>query len=131
MGYIKNKSRIASFYDIKSLQAGIANDRLHAILELIGPHQDKSILYIGCGKGHLLKHLTGQYKVGVDISIEALNVAKNYCDKTCVLNIDEDGLSIFPDESFDIIVMTKLLEHLFFPEFALKEAHRALKMGGS
>lgn len=104
--------------------------------------QNKSVLDIGCGRGELLLYALkrdAQKVVGIDYS----QSAKDYCDQ--ILNTLEaikrskvnaqvmDAKKLeFPDQSFDIVVMLDVVEHLhaWELEVALKEAHRVLKSDG-
>lgn len=88
-------------------------------------------LEVGCGDGAtagpwLQGH--GRAYVGVDISEPAVRRAKSHDLNVALVN---DAASLpFADESFDVVLLIEVLEHLFLPNEAVKEAHRVLKRGG-
>ncbi len=91
------------------------------------------VLDIGCGFGYFLKiceEIIGCETYGVDISKDAIDVAKKITKaKLYVLDVDH-GLSIFKDGYFDLVVMLDVIEHLKSPYSVLKEVYRVLKTGG-
>jgi SAM-dependent methyltransferase len=91
---------------------------------------DKKILDVGCGPGVTLKFLAKKNKIlGLDLVDEYLSMAKeNGYYKTIKCNV-EDGLS-FNSSTFDIVVCTDLIEHVFDTEFVGKEIYRVLKDDG-
>lgn len=87
-------------------------------------------LDIGCGTGMMLKELSEcRLNVGVDLSFQALL----HCKKRGLRNVTLADLRQpipFKSESFDIITMLDVLEHLDDDRFALKEVYRILKPKG-
>jgi len=87
------------------------------------------LLEVGFGNGATLARLKelGWNVSGVEFDPVAVELARN-------LGIDarlgslEDGA--YPDESFDAVVSSHLLEHLPDPHAHLKECHRILRSGG-
>jgi len=88
-------------------------------------------LDIGCGTGVFLKELqTAGWEVhGVDISEKAIAVAR---EKLGLKNVKVGTLEgvRYPDEFFDVINMSHLIEHLPDPLGTLKEVKRVLRFGG-
>ena len=89
--------------------------------ETIAPLEDlNSIIDIGCGEGFIINCLNRPDITGVDISKNALNIAKrknpecNFCTGSVY------DLS-FKKNSFDLVLATEVLEHLENPEKALQE----------
>lgn len=81
-------------------------DKIHKILETI-PDNVKTIIDIGCGNGVITNELGKRYDVtGVDRSVSALR----YVDTKKILSSSEK-INV-PDESFDIVFSSELLEHL-------------------
>jgi 2-polyprenyl-3-methyl-5-hydroxy-6-metoxy-1,4-benzoquinol methylase len=88
-----------------------------------------SILDIGCATGALIASLRdkGWRVTGVEISPSAV-YAKNE-RKLEVRNIPLEENN-FPDNSFDVILASHLIEHLNDPKIFLEETYRILKNGG-
>lgn len=88
------------------------------------------ILDLGCGDGNVTQlFLEKGEVVGVDISKEALKKAERRGIKTKLHDLNQLPLS-FGDKSFDVVILTDTLEHLFDPLGVLKEVSRILTIGG-
>jgi len=89
-----------------------------------------TVLDVGCGEGFALIKLKqakiGQTFEGIDYSDEALKLGKKLYPK---LNIKKGDIYHLPykDNTFDMLVCTEVLEHLTFPEKAVKELARVAK----
>ena len=86
------------------------------------------VLDVGCGDGTILYMLQKDYELepyGIDISINAVNKAKERGIKASVANLNEK--IPFPNNYFNVIFCTDVLEHLFSPENALQEIYRVSK----
>jgi 2-polyprenyl-3-methyl-5-hydroxy-6-metoxy-1,4-benzoquinol methylase len=92
--------------------------------------ESPSILDIGCATGALIASLRdkGWRVTGVEISPSAI-YAKNE-RKLDVRNIPLEENN-FPDNSFDVILASHLIEHLNEPKIFLEETYRILKNNGS
>jgi SAM-dependent methyltransferase len=88
-----------------------------------------SVLDIGCATGALLDFLRGRgWRVtGVEISPSAGYAQKERHLDVRNLPLEECG---FPDNSFDIVLASHLIEHLNAPRSFLTETYRVLKNGG-
>jgi ubiquinone/menaquinone biosynthesis C-methylase UbiE len=96
-----------------------------------------AFLDLGCGYGRIARHvhqLVGSY-TGVDFSTEMITKAKEFhkdCEKISFFNNNGKDLSIFPDNTFDIVYSCLLFQHLpketIFNYIA--EAGRVLKSNG-
>jgi SAM-dependent methyltransferase len=87
------------------------------------------VLDLGCRYGALTRHyLDGNEIVGVDIDREALKQAAELGIEPLWADAGEP-LPV-PDESFDVVVVGELLEHLPFPERTVAEVRRVLEPGG-
>jgi len=89
-----------------------------------------SILDIGCATGALLASLRdkGWRVTGVEISPSAVYAKKEH--KLDVRNVPLEENN-FPDNSFDVILASHLIEHLNEPKTFLEETYRILKDNGS
>lgn len=116
-------------------QAYIIDVSYRTIRSLAG-YPELRILDLSCGLGELLLRFhrdgctcTGtRYRVddyvvrGKDIDLPA--------DVQIVEDIDLDATLPFPDGSFDVVVMTEVLEHLANHLTVIREAGRVLRPGG-
>lgn len=89
------------------------------------------ILEVGCSKG-LFLHLAqreGFLVYGIDISEFAVKYVKD--NFNFPVKCSDLIQAKFPDNSFDIIVMIDVIEHLDDPKEVLCESYRILRSGGS
>ena len=89
------------------------------------------VLDLGCGDGSLLAHLQSLRNcTGYGIELDDANVLA--CMKRGVnviqLNLDE-GLSMFDDASFDVVLQIDTLQHLRNAEVMLRETARVGRTG--
>ncbi len=104
-------------------------DHLHAIADLVPP--GSRVLDLGCGRGELLAHLIEQrgcsgYGVEIDDTDLQACVARGV--DVIQLNL-EDGLAMFADRSFDVVLQLQTLQHLKNTETMLRETARVGRMG--
>lgn len=103
---------------------------LHSLLREVATPTD-ACLDVGCGDGRtsgpwLTQHATSY--LGLDVSETALAQAREL--GLHVQHIEDAGRLPVEDESFDVAVCLEVFEHLFEPEQAAREIHRALRPGG-
>ncbi|HEX4433732.1 MAG TPA: class I SAM-dependent methyltransferase [Acidimicrobiales bacterium] len=94
---------------------------------------NKSVLEVGCSTGYFTKILVerGCSVVGIEIDGDAARVAEKWADRVIVGNIDEGVVwDEVKDESFDVVVLGDVLEHLRDPLGSLRQAVRKLKPSG-
>ena len=89
------------------------------------------VLDLGCGDGALLAHLQAtRHCTGYGIEIDDANVLA--CVQRGVnviqLNLDE-GLALFDDASFDVVLQIDTLQHLRNAEVMLRETARVGRLG--
>ncbi|OGZ34763.1 MAG: hypothetical protein A2174_02355 [Candidatus Portnoybacteria bacterium RBG_13_41_18] len=114
------------YYKTKEVYYRMNRARKEAILSLLEKNGRGLILDVACATGELgetIKNVT-QYKVwGADISSNFLETAGKKLDRTFCFDISSD-FSSWPaeikTEKFDKIILSEILEHLFFPERLLK-----------
>jgi len=103
--------------------------REKAMIKLIKKYgEGDRYLDAGCGTGLILRHLP-KNSVGLDLNPRNLEKAKKYAPKARLLEGDIEAMS-FPDKSFSTVICSEVLEHLLYPQKAVKEIKRVLKPGG-
>jgi SAM-dependent methyltransferase len=87
------------------------------------------VLDVGCRFGALTReYLDGNRVVGVDIDRRALNEAVSLGIEPVWADAAEP--LPFENQSFDVVVLGELLEHLPLPHLTVAEARRVLRSGG-
>lgn len=102
---------------------------LETFLGRISLPKDSKILDVGCGTGETTKFLANFGKVwGVDISRKALD----FCREQGLERLEKSSATdlSFGDQSFDLVAMLDIVEHVEGDDRALREAHRVLDTGG-
>ena len=110
---------------------------LDLIEEQFFPFQGKRVLDIGCGKGGIIIScaLRGATEaIGIDIDEKELEIARRRASSYGLKNVQflkNKGEDLFfPDNSFDLVIATSVLEHVENPHKVLKEMVRVLSPGG-
>jgi len=87
------------------------------------------LLDVGCGSGSLLQIFAnaGWQVEGVDFDPAAVKNAKG---KGLQVRCGALGEQKYPDNHFDIITLSHLIEHVYDPLEQLRECHRILRPGG-
>ena len=140
---------VAGDYQYRALHAGHPMQRfwhrgkLVMVDWLIRPHlpAGSRLLEIGCGAGNLLLQATvaGSYPVALDLSMQALTFVRSRLEEVrsgteapngfvCTQAIGES--LPFPEDTFDCILLSEVIEHLAAPEISIQEAMRVLCPGG-
>ncbi len=89
------------------------------------------VLDLGCGDGALLAHLQatrGCTGYGIEISDANVLACVQRGVNVIQLNLDE-GLSLFGDQSFDVVLQIDTLQHLRNAETVLRETARVGRTG--
>ena len=117
--------------------------RLGYVLEQIAEHcgrrhgdlQSLRIADIGCGAGLMCEPLAsrGAQVVGVDAASKSIAAARLHADQSC-LSIDyrlgEPDAVLGDDETFDVLLLLEVVEHVDNLPAFVREASRHLKPGG-
>ena len=101
----------------------------HAIAQLV-PHGAR-VLDLGCGDGAMLAHLQqtrGCTGYGVEIDDANVLACVQRGVNVIQLNLDE-GLAMFADASFDVVLQLDTLQHLRNAEVMLRETVRVGRVG--
>jgi len=110
-------------YSLSSyLAKSIEKDGLHPKHRLMNYHQffldnideKDTILDIGCGNGALSLDLAKKAKkvIGIDINESNIHIAKNKYMKENIIYYCGDALYNLPDERYDVIILSNVLEHI-------------------
>lgn len=93
----------------------------------------KKILDVGCASGWFLNELSKKFPnakcFGIDPYKKAIIYGKKRYKKLTLVNADGHKIP-FPDESFDLVICTEVLEHVLDPKGVIKEIKRVLKHDG-
>jgi len=140
---------VAGDYQYRALHSGHPMQRfwhrgkLVMIDQLIRPHlrAGSRLLEVGCGAGNLLVQasVSGSYPVALDLSMQALTFVRSRLkeaqstpeapiDFACTQAIGES--LPFPDNTFECILLSEVIEHLAEPQISIREAVRVLCPGG-
>jgi len=103
--------------------------------------QDGLMLDVGCGEGRHIFGVMQNYPdikcIGLDMDKDSLNKAEEgyeYFESISNAGVDflkGSAYSLpFPNNSFDLVVCSEVLEHLHEYNDAVREIHRVLKPGG-
>ncbi len=100
------------------------------VIELVG--NDKKVLEIGCASGRISKRLAnnGCTVTGIEIDEDSSYEARKYCQD--VINADIETLEDlgYPDNYFDVILFSNVLEHLRSPLEVIKKLKKYLNKNG-
>lgn len=90
------------------------------------------VLDVGCASGYLARELKKKncVVVGIEINREMAAVARNYCDKVIVTDIEEVVELPIPEKEFDFIILSDVLEHLRRPDLVIIKLKRYLAPDG-
>ncbi len=106
-----------------------ASPDLLSIARLV-PHGAR-VLDLGCGTGELLAHLIRERACsGYGVELDDANVQACVARGVNVIQLNlEDGLSMFGDSSFDVVLQIDTLQHLRNAEVMLRETARVGRLG--
>lgn len=125
IGLIKNDDNFNYHYQYWDV---VSKWKTRCFLKLIPSYiKPKKIIELGCGYGLLLRELAKKFKsksvVGIDHSQITLKMAEKL--NPHILFIKNDACHVqVEDNSFDLVILSDIIEHINHPEILLKESQR-------
>ncbi|MCU0513915.1 MAG: class I SAM-dependent methyltransferase [Anaerolineae bacterium] len=108
--------------------------RVQTIFEWVNPTDDSTILDIPCGRGfylNMFRYVSGCRIIGAELDADVLRKAQQNIGH---LNIPLHRANLYhlpyPDNSFDAVILSEILEHVDDDVRGLREAFRVLRPGG-
>jgi SAM-dependent methyltransferase len=106
------------------------SNRFYAMLARRYGKRDGRLLEIGSGMGHLVGQLEDSFKTyGMDLNHWAVAQSKAVVDKSALQTASAEELP-FVDNTFDVVIIKHIVEHLPNPEKAIAEIGRVTAPGG-
>ena len=105
------------------------HDVMESIARLVPP--GSRVLDLGCGDGALIAHLQATRAcTGYGVEIDDAKVLACIKRGVSVLQLNlEDGLTMFEDDAFDVVLQIDTLQHLRNTETMLRETARVGRIG--
>jgi methionine biosynthesis protein MetW len=108
-------------------------DVLRGDLELITTlvPSGSRVLDLGCGDGALMAHLRDERACSVrGLELSHQGIAACLDQGLSVVEMDlDDGLAVYPDDSFDVVVLSQTIQVMKRPHLVLREMARVGRVG--
>ncbi|POA36575.1 class I SAM-dependent methyltransferase [Pseudomonas sp. GW456-12-1-14-TSB6] len=139
--WLDYRARFAEVYDNSNYESPLQSFVMRASHKLTeSPYNEKvkfeRVLEVGAGTGeHLafVQHDFDEY-VLTDMDAKTLSVAAQKAsarhEGRLTFSVQQGGSIDAEDNSYDRLIATHVLEHIYYPHLALKEWRRVLKPGG-
>jgi len=93
--------------------------------------RNKKILEVGCGIGGIISSFDSKTAVGLDLDKKLVAKAKKFARSTQTIFVCADAERLpLKDESFDLVLLLDVVEHVTNPETVISECFRVLRRGG-
>lgn len=105
-------------------------DKVAAVIDSCPDRESfKTLLDIGAGPGHLIGLLEERFGFTSKAVDYTDKLMKRPGQEVDIVDLNKEGLP-YPDNSFDVVTLTEVIEHLEFNREVLREIHRVTKPGG-
>ncbi|HSJ87355.1 MAG TPA: methyltransferase domain-containing protein [Anaerolineales bacterium] len=107
------------------------SNRFHAILARRYGKRGARLLEIGSGMGHLVGQLENSFETyGMDLNHWAVKQSRSVIKTTQLQTASAQELP-FRDDSFNVVIIKHIVEHLPDPQKAIQEIGRVIEPGGT
>jgi SAM-dependent methyltransferase len=109
--------------------------RVRTIFEWVAPQSGDIILDIPCGRGfylNMFRYVSDCHLVGAELDWGVMQKAQRnvgHLDDIALHNVNIYALP-YPDDTFDAVILSEILEHIDNDVAGLREVYRVLKPGG-
>ena len=109
--------------------------RVQTIFEWVEPRDDRLILDLPCGRGfylNMLRYVCAGPLVGADLDGEVIRKARRNVGHLPGIMLNQADIYAlpYPDNAFDAVILSEVLEHIERDVDGLREIYRVLKPGG-
>lgn len=109
--------------------------RVRTIFEWVNPQDDDVILDCACGRGfylNMIRYVSDCALVGLELDWPVIEKAKRNVGHLPRLMLNNANIYQlpYPDNTFDAVILSEILEHIERDVDALREVYRVLKPGG-
>ncbi|HEX2622809.1 MAG TPA: methyltransferase domain-containing protein [Phototrophicaceae bacterium] len=109
--------------------------RVETIFEWVNPQEDSLILDMPCGRGfylNMFRYVSNCRLVGAELDAPVIEKARQNVGGLPNLMLNRANIYAlpYPDNTFDAVILSEILEHIDDDVAGLKEALRVLKPGG-
>lgn len=101
----------------------VISNFVNQVKQLVDSEDINNILDVGCGEGFIINSLKKNNLIGIDISENALTIAKKNNPECMLCKGNIYGLPL-KKNSFDLVIALEVLEHLDNFEIAINEIKR-------